>query len=426
MEEIRIKELGEIYTGKTPPTANPKNFGTDYPFVTPVDLTANKYIKETERSVSKTGIKHTTLIPSNSICVSCIGYIGKIGITICGSCTNQQINSIVVNKHFDIDYVYYLLNYNVPYFKELAGVNVVAQLNKSDFSKVKLKTTKSKPEQTAIATILSKVDETIEATKNSIKAAEKLKKSLMQNLLTGKLKPDGTWRTEDEFYEDEKFGKVPVGWEVARVKDYGFVQTGKTPPTSEPKVFSETENEKRYPFVTPGDLGNSKYISKSERYVTEKGIGYSFKVPKNSVFVVCIGSTIGKIGIAKNESCTNQQINTLIANDDNSSEFFYYMMVYRKPHFKEIAGINATPQINKSGFNKYKLLRPIEKDEQIQIAIKLKAMDEKVDSKNKKIKKLQRLKKSLMQNLLTGKIRLPKEFIAQFENELEVSKTTTA
>jgi type I restriction enzyme S subunit len=101
------------------------------------------------------------------------------------------------------------------------------------------------------------------------------------------------------------------------------------------------------------------------------------------------------------------------------------MMVYRKPHFKEIAGINATPQINKSGFNKYKLLRPIEKEEQIQIADKLKTMDENVESKNTKIKKLQRLKKSLMQNLLTGKVRLPEEFIAQFKNELEVTNTTT-
>ena len=272
-------------------------------------------------------------------------------------------------------------------------------------------------EQKAIETILSKVDDAIEATQTSIKAAEKLKKALMQNLLTGKLKPDGTWRTEDEFWEDEKFGRVPVGWEVARVKDYGFVQTGKTPPTAEPKVFSETENEKRFPFITPGDLGDSKYVSISERYVTEKGIGFSYKLPPNTICVVCIGSTIGKIGITSKESCTNQQINALIANDNNSSEFFYYMMEYRKPHFKEIAGINATPQINKSGFNKYKLLRPKSKEEQEAIANKLKSVDADQLSKRSKIKTLQRLKKSLMQNLLTGKVRLPEEFINQFEVE---------
>ncbi|PKP41068.1 MAG: hypothetical protein CVT96_07220 [Bacteroidetes bacterium HGW-Bacteroidetes-13] len=300
-------------------------------------------------------------------------------------------------------------------------------LSKSDFKSLEFEYPENPAEQTAIATLLTKVDEAIAATQNSIKAAYKLKKALMQNLLTGKLKPDGSWRSEVEFYEDEKFGKVPKGWEVARVKDYGFVQTGKTPPTAEPNVFSETENENRFPFITPGDLGVSKYISVSERYVTAKGIGYSFKIPANSVCVVCIGSTIGKIGITKIESCTNQQINTLIANDNNSGEFFYYMMEYRKPHFKEIAGINATPQINKSGFEKYKLLRPTLKVEQEEIVLKIKSTDEEFVAKQTKIQTLQRLKKSLMQNLLTGKVRLPQEFIGKFEEAVEeVNKTVTA
>ena len=75
------------------------------------------------------------------------------------------------------------------------------------------------PEQRAIASVLSKVDDAIAATKNTIAKAEQLKKALMQNLLTGRLKPDGTRRTDDEFYIDEKFGKVPKGWEVKKVKD---------------------------------------------------------------------------------------------------------------------------------------------------------------------------------------------------------------
>ena len=74
-------------------------------------------------------------------------------------------------------------------------------------------------EQSAIAAILSKVDEAIASVQASISAAERLKKSLMQNLLTGRMKPDGTLRKDDEFYVDEKFGKVPKGWEVKKVGD---------------------------------------------------------------------------------------------------------------------------------------------------------------------------------------------------------------
>src|SRR5690554_5425786 len=97
-------------------------------------------------------------------------------------------------------------------------------------------------EQTAIATILSKVDEAIAATQNSIKAAEKLKKALMQNLLTGKLKPDGSWRTADEFYEDEKFGKVPMGWEVKKLKDVFFVNQNSLP--------SQTDGNFTFRYIT--------------------------------------------------------------------------------------------------------------------------------------------------------------------------------
>ncbi|WP_288984829.1 restriction endonuclease subunit S [uncultured Flavobacterium sp.] len=319
---------------------------------------------------------------------------------------------------FIIGFPGYLLNHNkvrLHILRSATGIKVYS-VSKSALKRVLLPKP-PKPEQTAIVTILSKVDEAIEATQNSIKAAEKLKKAMMQNLLTGKLKPDGTWRTDDEFYVDEKFGKVPVGWEVARVKDYGFVQTGKTPPTAESNVFSEIENESRYPFITPGDLGESKFVSTSERFVTEKGIRYSYKLPINSICIVCIGSTIGKIGITKTEACTNQQINALIANENNSGEFFFYMMEYRKPHFKEIAGINATPQINKSGFNKYKLLRPKEKSEQEEIVSQLNSFDEENITKQSKIHTLQRLKKSLMQNLLTGKLRLDVEKVNKLLSE---------
>lgn len=273
-----------------------------------------------------------------------------------------------------------------------------------------------KPEQTAIASILSKVDEAILATQNSIKAAEKLKKALMQNLLTGKLKPDGTWRTEDEFYEDEKFGKVPNGWEVCKVKDFGEIQTGKTPPTAEPNVFA-LDSKESYMFITPGDLGDKKYIKTTERYVTEKGIGYSYKIPVNSVFLVCIGSTIGKIGLNHEVACSNQQINALIPSEENDSEYFYYMMLYRSPHFKEIAGVNATPQINKSDYGKYKILRPKNKQEQNQIANKIAVFDTEIEQKQNKIETLQRLKKSLMQNLLTGKVRVDVEKILELCRE---------
>lgn len=260
-------------------------------------------------------------------------------------------------------------------------------------------------EQEQIASILYKVDEDIQTTKKTIAKAERLKKALMQNLLTGRLRPDGIWRKEEDFYIDEKFGKVPKGWKVARVKYFGDVRTGKTPPTDEENNFGSNISS-NYMFITPGDLGESRLILKTERYVTEKGLTYTYKVPAYSVCVVCIGSTIGKVGINESEACTNQQINTVTLNDRNDAFFFYYMMQYRSAHFKEYAGINVTPQVNKSGFKKYRLLQPESKSEQEQISSRLLKVDLLIEEKQIKIQKLERLKKALMHNLLTGKVRV--------------------
>jgi len=315
---------------------------------------------------------------------------------------NEHLFIIRTNGSFDQKYLFYFL------FSDKGNRQIRAKITGSAQGGINTGVFKGifipkppKPEQQKIAAILTKVDDAIQAVKNTIEKVERLKKALMQNLLTGKLKPDGTWRRDDEFYEDEKFGKVPVGWDSSRIKNYGELQTGKTPPTADENNFGND-----YMFITPGDIGENRLIKKTERYVSEKGIKYSYKIPPRSVCVVCIGSTIGKIGITTEECCTNQQIHTVICNNDNDPNFLFYFMQFRKAHFKEYAGINATPQINKSSFSKYPVLQPTDIQEQKAISEKLLTIEKQIDQKYTKIQKLERLKKALMQNLLTGKVRV--------------------
>lgn len=195
--------------------------------------------------------------------------------------------------------------------------------------------------------------------------------------LTGKMKPNGTWRNDNEFYMDEKFGKVPVNWVIDRIKSFGEVVTGKTPPTDNQDNFS---NSIGYMFITPGDIGEGIFINKAERYLSSSGIKYSYKIPANSVSFVSIGSTIGKVAITTEDSCSNQQINT-------------------------IAGTTATPQINKSDLSKIKIAKPATYDTQKMIGEKIFFVDNQKTLKYLKIQKLEKLKKSLMKKLLTGQVR---------------------
>jgi len=407
-KEIKLKELiSDMGDGGTPSTLIEGNFGGNIPWVVVDDVKPEIY--STKDCLTEQGFKSCSAKMWNegTIILTTGATIGKVGIAKVPLCTKQGITGIVCNEYANNLFVRYWLEANEEQLLRYAQGTTFKEIRTRPLGNLRIMvpkpfTKESVDEQTAIANILSKVDEAIASVQGSIAAAERLKKSLMQNLLTGRMKPDGTLRKDDEFYMDEKFGKVPKGWEVKKVKDFGNVITGKTPPTEKPDVFSDSEHG--FMFITPGDVDAAKYIEQTERYVSEKGMKYSYTLPPNAVCEICIGSTIGKIGITTKECCTNQQITSVIVNDENNAEFFYYAMSARKDHFKSVAGINATPQINKSEYSKYRVLCPKTKAEQVEIAQKLSAIDNEIKNKQQKIATLERLKKSLMQNLLTGRV----------------------
>ena len=163
-KEKCLGDLGDIITGKTPSTKNASFWGGDIPFVTPKDIQATKHIFSTERTVSKTGLSAVrgAYLPASSICVSCIGNIGYVGMTTKPGISNQQINSIVVNQENDTDFVYYLLRSLWPYFKHYEGQSTALSiLNKSQFSKLSVSIPQYN-EQRGIASILSVLDDKIE------------------------------------------------------------------------------------------------------------------------------------------------------------------------------------------------------------------------------------------------------------------------
>lgn len=285
-----------------------------------------------------------------------------------------------------------------------------------------------KTEQIAIAIILSKVNANIDAVNKSVKAAEKLKKALMQNLLTGKLKPDDIWRKEDEFYEDEKFGKVPIGWEIIK----GNKITDKITKGQSPKWQGFEYQDSGILFVTSENVRDGYIEVDSPKYLP---IEFHNKIKnsqlqKEDILINIVGASIGRCAVFNLDveyANTNQAVCVFRPNDENDSDFLAYYLQngYTQQRLLGTQVETARANLSLGDFRKFKFIIPKSKDEQILIAEKLNEVVSTIQSKQDKIKKLQRLKKSLMQKLLTGKVRLPKEYIAQFENELEVTNTTT-
>lgn len=269
-------------------------------------------------------------------------------------------------------------------------------------------------EQKAIANYLSKVDQAIDAIKNTIYKLENLKTALMQNLLSGKMKPDGTWRQDDEFWHHDKFGKVPVGWEV---RNLGDSHVAIIDPIYEYEVGLE------FPFLEMAAVQNNY-----------KGIiEYStLKIDKRNSGLACFKT--GDILYAKITPCVENGKITII-NDFNgvgfgSTEFtvispsnnienylLFLLLTDHKIHQKAISlmeGTTGRQRIPKKVFKKnLTIAYPKDKKDQKEIVDIFVNIEKNISLKTKKIDSLQNLKKSLMQNLLTGKIRIPDYIINQ-------------
>ena len=165
MKLCTLADLGSIITGKTPSTKNQEYWGGKVPFITPKDIQFSKHVFSTERYLTKDGMMAIKgcILPKNTICVSCIGNIGYASMTTCTSVTNQQINSIIVNEDNDADFVYYLIKYLWPYFKNYEGQSTALSiLNKSQFAKISVSVPDDKQIQKKIASVLSALDSKIE------------------------------------------------------------------------------------------------------------------------------------------------------------------------------------------------------------------------------------------------------------------------
>ena len=168
-KKIKVSDIGRIVTGKTPKTAEKDNYGGDIPFLTPSDDMSEKYVYKTIKNITEKGMNSVkgAIIPASSVCVSCIGSdLGKVVITTKQTVTNQQINSIVVNKDlFDTDFIYYsmlvlgrFLNYHS---KTSTAVPII---NKSTFSNYEINCPDLKT-QRQIGKILACLDSKIDVNK---------------------------------------------------------------------------------------------------------------------------------------------------------------------------------------------------------------------------------------------------------------------
>ncbi|KAA9331145.1 restriction endonuclease subunit S [Adhaeribacter soli] len=335
------------------------------------------------------------------------------------------------NGDFIIGFPGYLLSHEkvrLNILRSATGIKVYS-VSKTELKRIEIPIP-SIPEQTAILSILLKIDKAIVATETTIKAAEKLKKVLMQNLLTGKLKPDGTWRNENDL-KITKYGFAAKEWLYCQIKDLikeGYIVQVQDGNHGESHPVSAEFVEEGIPFVMASDISegfvdliNSKKITKQR--ADKLRIGFA----KNGDVLLSHKASIGYTCIVQEADpyiMLTPQVTYYRVNPDLIlPEYLHcFFQLYSFQQILEAYAKQSTRNyIGITNQKKLWIYLPTSIEEQREITKPISNVDEKILLKKQKIKKLQKLKKAMMQNLLTGKVRLSMELIRKLHEQVEVA-----
>lgn len=393
-----LSEIGEIITGSTPSKSNVEFYGKDYPFFKPSDFEQGYFLENAGDNLSKLGFGKARQLPPKTILVVCIGSLGKVALTrVIGSC-NQQINAIIPHKNIISEYIYYYCissKFQSILFSK-APQTTLAIFNKTEFSKLEIIYPKDIKEQERIVGILdesfAKIDESIKILEQDLLNLDELMQSALQKAFNP---------LKDNVKENYK---LPQSWEWKSLGEIGEIITGTTPSKNNPNFYG---NE--YPLFKPSDLNGDIIIKYASDNLSKLGFDNARNLPKDTILVVCIGASIGKVGLSGVNGSCNQQINAIIPNSAFTSKYLFFVCLsnYFQTILKKNASQTTLPIINKTEFSKLQIpLPPIKEQEQIashldELSSHVKNLKQNYQAQ---IKNLQELKNSLLDKAFKGNL----------------------
>jgi len=298
------------------------------------------------------------------------------------SWVNNHAHVLRPKEGIDFNWVFYsLVHKNVLPF---INGGTRAKLNQADLRVLPI-AIPPLPEQRKIAAILSSVDEAIEKTEAIIEQTEKVKKGLMQQLLT-----KGIGHTK---FKKTEIGEIPEEWEVKRLSEISLINMGQSPSSAVCNDLGEG-----IPFFQ----GNAEFGMKHpipKRWCTEPT-----KLANKGDILISVRAPVGELNIANQTCCIGRGLAAITPTKINNDYLYFAMQVYKSSLLKVSQGSTFTA-INKQDL--HNLLLPVPSlIEQKKISAILLSLDSKFEKEKKKLNQLQFMKTGLMQVLLTGKVRV--------------------
>ena len=406
-----LSDFGKIQSGGTPSTTMAEYWGGNIAWCTPSDITSTptKYINVTERTITEAGLNNSaaTVMPAGSILLCTRATIGELKINSIPMATNQGFKNITVNNSGNAEFLYYLLQTKKSRMLDLAIGSTFLEISKTALSKILLQIP-MRDEQNKIADALSDMDNLVVVLEKQIAKKKAIKQGAMQELLTGKRRLpgfSGEWETRTLHEISNEMVDGPFG---SNLKTEHYT----------------TERQVR--IIQLSNIGEAGWNNANVKYTT-----FSHAAELQRCIVQPGSILIAKMMPAGRAIiCPDNEKSYILGSDvvkvvPNSSVDSRYLVYATKSRFylDQIADDtqgSTRARTSVSKLRKTAILFP-EKDEQIAIADILSEMDMEIATLEEKLAKYRQVKQGMMQQLLTGKIRLKNDVVDSVHTEQKVS-----
>lgn len=400
-ETKKLGDITEIVGGGTPSKSNPKYWNGDIPWLTPTDVTKSRkrFIEKTSLYITDAGLSKSSarLLPEGTVLMTSRATIGECVINKVPMSTNQGFANFICRDDVQNVFLSYFLKYKKPLFERLGSGSTFKEISKQSLKSIPVKLP-SKDEQQKIASILTSVDEVIEKTEEIIEQTEKVKKGLMQELLT-----KGIGHTK---FKKTPIGEIPEEWTVQKLGDLsnrvtvGYVGS----------INKSYTDESGVPLLRTGNITHEGIYLGDIKYVTEK---FHEKQKKSSLspgdIIISRHGDSGTAAVIPKELKESNCLNVVVVkkSEEMNSDFIRYMFnsgiisrLLNKTKAGSVQGVINTKEIS-NVLVPYPSLK-----EQEKIVGIIRSVEEKYLVETKRLLDLKNLKKGLMQVLLTGRVRV--------------------
>ena len=196
-------------------------------------------------------------------------------------------------------------------------------------------------------------------------------------------------------------GEIPEGWKCTQIRRYlSCVCTGATPPGAAEKYYSNIGT----PWFTPGDFKDFNVLKDSSKYLSEEGNDIMKKYPANTILMIGIGGTMGKVALSPMECSFNQQINALLTKGEIDNKFVVYYLKIERDNIFNTAKFTTLPILNQSETKRIPIVVPSLSEQHAVVSYldkKTAQIDRFISEAEREIEKLNELKQAQIAHLVT-------------------------